>query len=171
MPETADLILGKGVESDWRDMYHNLWQYPESARYMLWESTRSEAAARERMQRTIAFETDHPCCWLVYEKCSGQAIGFAGMQEVSPGVWEEMGIAIGPAFTGRGYGKQILNALTDYARDRMGAREFIACCRTENLPSHGMQMACGFVPHHTEERVDPRNNTTYTMEINIKTLR
>lgn len=49
----------------------------------------------------------------MYEKSSGQAIGFAGMEEMEPGVYEDMGIALGPDFVGRGYGKQIVNAMVD----------------------------------------------------------
>ena len=54
--ETKDLILGKARLSDWKAMYENVWSHPESARYMLWSVTTSEADARSRMERTIAFQ-------------------------------------------------------------------------------------------------------------------
>lgn len=168
--ETKDLIIKKGEQKDWRDMYYNLWRYRESAKYMLWDVTTSEEEAYARMERTVAFEATHDYTWLVYEKQSGQAIGFAGLEEIEPQVYEEMGIAIGPAFTNKGYGKQILNALVDFARDELGAREFVASCRTANIVSHKLQMSCGFQFSHFEEKVDPRNGEAYTLEYNYKEL-
>ena len=55
MYETNRLILRKAVFSDWVQMYHNVWCHWETAWYMLWAVTESEAEAKERMERTIAF--------------------------------------------------------------------------------------------------------------------
>jgi len=128
--ETKDLIIKKGEFKDWHDMYYKLWCHTESAKYMLWNVTTSEEAAKARMERTIAYEAAHPYEWLVYEKCSGQAIGFAGLEKLEEQVCGETGIAIGPAFVGKGYGKQILNALIGFAREELGAKKFRYCCRT-----------------------------------------
>ena len=170
MIETKDLILKKGKQEDWRDMYYNLWRHSESARYMMWNVTTSEEEAKDRMARTVVFESTHEYTWLVYEKKSSQAIGFAGMEEIEPGIYEEAGIAIGPAFVGKGYGKQILNALVDFAREKLGAKRFQACCRVENMASHNLQMSCGFRYSHSEEKVDPRNGERYVLEHNFKEL-
>ena len=137
---------------------------------MLWYVSPSEEHARGRMERKIAYQATFECDWLVYEKKSGQAIGFAGMEEIEPGVWEDTGIAIGPEFTGRGYGKQILNALVDYAGEKKHAKKFVASCRTENIASHNLQMSCGFQLTRTEERVDPRTGEAYTLEFTEKRL-
>ncbi|MBQ3542223.1 MAG: GNAT family N-acetyltransferase [Oscillospiraceae bacterium] len=164
MPETKDLILRKAVLEDWKAMYRNIWSQPESAKYMVWDVTESEEAAVSRMERTIAFQAAHDYHWTVEEKASGQAIGWAGMAEQSPGVWGETGIALGPAFTGKGYGKQILNLLTDYARDRLGAKKFVACCRRENLISKKLQISCGFTYTHSEEVFHPRDKIPYILD-------
>ena len=102
MLETKDLIIKKGEQKDQKDMYYNLWRHSESAKYMLWSVTTSEEDAQDRMARTVRFEETHPYCCLVYEKVSGQAIGFAGMEEVEEGVYEDMGVALGPEFVGKG---------------------------------------------------------------------
>lgn len=169
MPETKDLLLKHPDFSDWKQMYANIWSRPESARYMLWDVTTSESAAKARMERTIAFQKGKSV-WVVYEKSSGQAIGFAGTQEISPGVWEETGIAVGPDYCGKGYGKQLLNCLIAYARQNGNAREFHACCRSENAPSRGMILHCGFQFSHSENRIDPRTNLPFIMEFYIKQL-
>jgi len=170
MVETKDLLLRQAVFEDWESMYRNIWSRPESAKYMVWSVTTSREAAMARMERTIAFQSAHPYHWTVIEKTSGQAIGWAGLAVLSPGVCGETGIAIGPAFTGRGYGKQLLNALADYARDRLGANRFVACCRRENIASKRMQLSCGFRFTHCEEVADPRNNQPYTLEYYEKLL-
>ena len=170
MPETKDLILRKAVMDDWQDLYHNIWSQPESAKYMVWDVTTSEESAVLRMERTIAFQAAHDHHWTVVEKVSGQAIGWVGMEARSDGVWGETGIAVGPAFTGKGYGKQLLNFLTDYARDDLGANRFVACCRRENLASKRMQLRCGFAYTHSEEVLHPNNGMTYTLDYYVKEL-
>ena len=60
MRETKDLILKKAELSDWKDMYHNLWIHEESAKYMLWNPTKSEEDAKIRIQKTIAYQAKEP---------------------------------------------------------------------------------------------------------------
>ena len=162
MPETKDLILKKAVFEDWPDIYHNLWQHWESARYMLWSVTESEEEARDRMRRTLAWQASHDYMYFVYEKASGKAFGFAGMKEIAPGIWEEAGVGLGPDFVGRGYGGQILDKLTELAFS-LGGKEFQASCRAENERSHRLILSRGFVPTGQEQCVDERNGEEYTL--------
>lgn len=170
MLETKDLIIKRGEQKDWKDMYYNLWRHAESAKYMLWNVTTSEEDAQIRMEKTIAFEETHPYCWLVYEKASGQAIGFAGMIEIEDGVYEDTGIALGPDFVGKGYGKQILNAMVDFAQDELGAKKMVLSYRSQNIASERLQESCGFTYSHSEEKVDPRNGESYVLKYMIKEL-
>lgn len=170
MPETKDLILRRAVLEDWQAMYRNIWSQPESAKYMVWNVTESEEAAIFRMERTIAYQAAHDYHWTVVEKASMETIGWAGMEQLAPGVWGETGIALGPAFTGKGYGKQILNLLTDYARDHLGATRFVASCRRENLISKKLQLSCGFAYTHSEEVLHPRDQIPYFLDYYEKTL-
>ena len=170
MSETKDLILRKAVITDWTAMYRNIWSQPESAKYMVWDVTESEEAAISRMERTIAFQAAHDYHWTVVEKKSNQAIGWAGMEEQTPGVWGETGVALGPAFTGKGYGTQILAFLTDYARSNLGAKKFVACCRRENEISQKLLLRCGFAYSHSEEVLHPRDGILYILEHYCKQL-
>ena len=79
--ETKDLLLGKAKPEDWESMYRNVWSRPAVARFMQWRITTSAADAQARMERTIAWQKNHDT-YLVYEKSSGQAIGFAGVEEI-----------------------------------------------------------------------------------------
>ena len=137
MIETKDLRLRKAVFEDWRDMYERVWRHAETAKYMLWNVTVSEGDAKNRMERTIAYQQKNPYGFLVCEKDSDRPIGFAGMIEIEPDVWEDTGIALGPEFTGKGYGKQVLTGLADAAFHQWGAKKLICSCRSGNEASLG----------------------------------
>ena len=163
MPETENLILGKAKYDDWQAMYRNVWSRPECARYMLWDLTESEDAARARILRTIDYQK-HREGFLVYEKASGEPIGFAGVREVAQGVWEETGICLGPEFQRKGYGKQILLCLMRYCRDRLQGRWFLYSTRAENLASKALARSLGFGLVSSEVRTDPRTEQPYILE-------
>lgn len=169
MYETNRLQLKHPVFSDWEGMYRNLWCHPESAKYMLWNVTTSDEDAQERMRRSIAFQEGKPA-WFVYEKSSGEPIGFTGFREIAPGVFEDTGIAVGPEFVGKGYGKEILNLLMQIAKAEYGALRFVASCRSGNHASRGMILACGFRFTHQENRIDHRDGAPYVLEFYEKAL-
>ena len=161
MPETKDLILRKAVIDDWKNMFINIWSQPESAKYMVWSVTETEADAMARMERTIAYQAAHDYHWTVVEKASGQAIGWAGLEVRSEGVCGETGVALGPAFTGKGYGKQILHLLTDYARDQLGAKRFVLPQRKSGLKKAAAELRFYL---HTQRRshASQRSNPLHT---------
>ena len=163
MPETKDLILRKAAMGDWQDMLHNIWSHPESAKYMVWNLTTTKEAAVARMERTIAYQATHDYHWTVVEKASGQAIGWAGMEEKEPGLWSETGVALGPDFTGKGYGTQILNAMTNLSREK-GGKRFLGCARRENLASQKLQLRCGFTHTRSEEAIHHRDGVPCVYE-------
>lgn len=164
MIETKDLILRKAVFEDWRSMYEKVWSREETAKYMLWNVTRSEEDARGRMERTIAFQKVTPFGLNVIEKTTGEAIGFAGMKEIEPNVFEDIGVALGPEYVGRGYGKQILSAFVEELFTRQGAEKIICTCRSRNEASRRLQLSCGFTFSHSEDKEDPRTGERYVME-------
>ena len=164
MIETKDLILRKAMFEDWRDMYERVWSREETARYMLWEVTRCEEDAKSRMERTVQFQQVNPTAFLVCERKNGRAIGFAGIKEIREGVYEDCGVAVGPEYVGKGYGKQVLNALVELVFGELGADRFICSCRAENEASRRLQLSCGFWFSHTEDRTDPRDGMPYVVE-------
>ena len=92
------------------------------------------------------------------------------MREAEPGIYEDMGIAIGPDFVGKGYGKQILNALCAEAK-KQGAKEFRCSYREKNLASKGLQDACGFeFAYKSEEKTDLRTGEVYAVVNTKRTL-
>lgn len=160
MLETRNLTLDKAKQEDWAAMYRNVWSHWESAKYMMWSVTQCQEDAPERMRRTIEFQKSHNT-YLVYLKVTGEAVGFAGVEQTSPTVWEEAGICLGPDYVGQGYGKQILQCLVDYAKS-LGAEEFVCYAREQNAASRALIASLGFVQVGAEEKVDERDGSAYT---------
>lgn len=166
--ETEALLLKKAEFEDWEAMYRNVWSRPEAARFMAWRLTTNEEDARERIKRSIEWQKNHDA-WLICEKKSSQAIGFAGVDEVKPHVFEDTGIALGPAYVGKGYGKQVLGLLLQYCAS-LGGREFYYSTRAKNEASKALARSCGFTYQHTEEKTDPRNGEIYGLEVYRKKI-
>lgn len=143
--ETEDLVLGKAWFEDWESLYHTVWSQPETARY--------------------THDT-----YLVYEKKSGRAIGFAGVEALSPYIFKDAGIALGPAYTGQGYGRQILKRLMAYCKDDLGGKEFYYATRAGNTASKALAISCGFTCRYSVDRTDPRDGAPYVLEVYSRLL-
>ncbi len=168
MLETTDLILDKAKYSDWEGMYRNVWSRPESARHMLWNLTTSEEDARIRIQKTIEYQKNHEG-FIVYEKKSGTPIGFAGIVQIAPHVYEDTGICLGPDYVGKGLGKQVVRALLQYCRESLDATEFIYSSREENEASIGLARSLGFTCIDSKPKTDARNGYQYNvLEFSLK---
>lgn len=162
MIETESLILDKAKFSDWAEMYHNVLSQPESARYMEWSITTSEEAAKTRIEKTIAFQKEHDT-YLVYEKASGKAIGFAGVEQIEPHLYQEAGICLGPNYVGKGFGKQILQGLIQYCKEQFDAKEFIYTTREENTASNRLAKSFGFSLISSEPKIDSKDGHQYNL--------
>lgn len=162
MIETKNLILDKAKFSDWKEMYYNVWSQPESARYMEWSITTNEEAAKIRIAKTIAFQKEHDT-YLVYEKSSGKAIGFAGVEKLEPYIYQEAGICLGPNYVGKGFGKQILQRLIQYCKEQFGAKEFVYSTRDENTASNRLAKSYGFSMISSTAKIDGKDGHHYNL--------
>ncbi len=157
---TKDLILDKAKLSDAEDIYENFWKEEDTAKYMLWKPCTSLDEAKERLTKAIEFQKTN-MSYFVYEKSSMKAIGVAGMKEIEPGVYEDAGIGFGPKFVGKGYGKQILNALIDYIFNDLKAKKIICSCDSRNIASAKLQQSCGLKYSHSEKAIRKRDSEEY----------
>ena len=162
MIETESLILDKAKFSDWKEMYRNVWSQPESARYMAWSITTSEEAAKIRIVKTIAFQKEHDT-YVVYEKSSGKAIGFAGVEKLEPCIYQEAGICLGPNYVGKGFGRQILQGLIQYCKEQFGAKEFIYSTRDEHTASNRLAKSFGFLLISSAAKIDSKDGHSYNL--------
>jgi len=166
--ETKDIMLAKAKFKDWESIYHNVWSRPETARYMQWQITESEEAAQERMQKTIAYQKIHDT-YLVYEKKSGEAIGFAGVEEIAPHIFQDASIALGPMYVGKGYGEQILQLLLEYCVS-LGGKEFFYSTQAANVASKALAISCGFSYRYSRQKTDLRTGKSYELEVYSRKL-
>ena len=169
MIETKDLILEKGRLSDWEDMYRGVWSRPECSRYMFWDLTTDEEAAKDRMVRTVRFQSMHDA-WTVFEKESGKAIGFTGVTADGAGTAEEQGVCLAPEYWRKGYGTQVLRALMSYAKDKLGAKRFVCRARVGNIASRSLIEKEGFRFLGEEEIADHRDGTPAALAVYEKEL-
>lgn len=161
--ETKDLAIRKGVFADWSHLLQNVLSHKESAKYMLWSPIYDEENAKINTQKMLEFQRTHDA-WLVYEKKSDQAIGWAGVTEVEEGVWEDSGIVIGRSFTGKGYGKQLMQCLIRYVFEEKEADKMLYSCRSGNNVSRLLCQSLGFAYVASEVKTDPRNGEPYILE-------
>lgn len=166
--ETDDLLLKQAEFEDWQAMYRNVWSRPEAAKYMAWHVIKDEEDAKVRIRKTIKYQENHDT-WLVYEKKSGQAIGFAGVEEIKPHIYQDASIALGPEYVGKGYGKQILQLLLEYCRS-LGAKEFYYSTRANNAASKALALSCGFTYQYAERKTDLRDGEPYELEVYYKEI-
>lgn len=162
MIETDRLLLDKAKFSDWKAMYDNVWSQPICAKYMNWSITTSAEDAQIRIKKTIEFQQNHDT-YLVYEKASGIAIGFAGVEEAAPYTYREMGICLGANYMGKGLGKEIVQGLIWYCKKEFGAKEFIYFTREENEVSNKLARSLGFVMIASEPKMDSRDGHVYQL--------
>ncbi len=142
--EVTDLILRPGCEADGEALHRNLWSQPDVFRYMFNKPSPDLEAGLKRTAAYVQMHKEVSTEFFVCEKTTGEAIGIAGIKELSPGKWTITDIAIGSAFQGKGYGKQIVMALLKLAFEKHGATEVCYDCFAENTASKALALACGF---------------------------
>ena len=105
-----------------------------------------------------------PTEFFVIEKTSMQAIGIAGIKQLAPKIFTVTDIAIGPSFSGKGYGKQILLALTKLAFVEQDADELHYSCFSQNDISKKLALSCGFKYDHSQETELPKNGEIIALD-------
>lgn len=150
--ETEHLILRKARLDDLDSIWHNVWEDASIAEKMLWKTTTTLEDATDRIKRTINYQSQIPA-YFVCLKESDEPIGFAGIKEEKPGVFEDCGICIASKYQGRGYGKEVVNALIYLAFDLLHGKEFIYGCFHENEKSKGLAKSLGFKYTHSVDEV------------------
>ena len=129
---------------------------------MAWSITTSEEAAKIRIVKTIAFQKEHDT-YVVYEKSSGKAIGFAGVEKLEPCIYQEAGICLGPNYVGKGFGRRILQGLIQYCKEQFGAKEFIYSTRDENTASNRLAKSFGFLLISSAAKIDSKDGHSYNL--------
>ena len=158
--ETARLRLRKAEERDLEKIWKNVWQDERLAETMLWTPTPTLAEAEARLARTVAYQAQYDG-FFVCLKETDEPIGFGGVRESEPGVFEETGICIARAWQGQGYGRELLQALVDLVFRRLGGKRFVYACFHDNAASAALCRSCGFVYSHQKPGRRERDGYEY----------
>ena len=141
--ETKNLVLRKARLSDLDAIYENIWSDKSVAETMMWKPTESYEEAVERLKRTMIYHSQYPA-YFVCLKETDEPIGFAGMREEEPGVYEETGICVAVKYQNRGFGKEILGALLELAFIHYEGDRFIYAFMQHNTRSKTVCLRHGF---------------------------
>ena len=118
------MLLRKAVPTDLEDIYHNVWSDEELLSFTLWRRSDCLEEARERLERNFAYQKKNPYIYFIEEKSSHEVIGFGGVLDMGEGVISEGGLCIARKWQSKGYGKELLALLLDFAFLELGAKEF-----------------------------------------------
>jgi len=161
--ETEHLILRKAKPEDTEYILKNVWSDESIPKYMLWKPACTKEEAEDRMKRTMNYQKS-AMAYFVCLKETDEPIGFCGIKEVSPGVYEDSGICIASKYQRHGYGKEIVNVLLYIAFNLFGGKEFIYSCWKENIPSASLAKSLGFKYTHSLDEVREWDGMKYTVD-------
>lgn len=142
---TERLQLQSITAEDW-PLFLRLYQDPEVIRYI--SDPRSEAEIRARFEERLPAWDKHGEQWLclvMREKHSGEAVGITGFRpHWAPYRQAEVGYGSLPSGQGKGYGKESLRAVLDFAVNACGFHKLTATVTAGNVASRGLLESCGF---------------------------
>ena len=153
--ETARLRLRRSLPGD-AEIISAYRTDPEVHRYQGWDRTDVDGV-RAEIELMHAREPGAPGGWVqlsVEELDGATLVGDVGLSpsDHEPGVIK-IGYTISPAHQGRGYATEAVNALIDYAFDRLDAQTVRAYASAENIPSIRLAERVGM---HLIEHIEHR---------------
>ena len=150
--ETEHLVLRKAKESDLEAIWKNIWSQENIANMMLWEVTPTLEEAKDRLQRTMNYQSEHDAFFICLKE-TDEPIGFAGIRELVPHEYEDGGLCIAEAYQGKGYAKEVVGALKKLIFEDLGGNVFYYGCFQENDKSRNVCLSQGFQFYDTKEKV------------------
>ncbi|NEY26723.1 N-acetyltransferase [Hafnia alvei] len=145
MLETQRLIMRQITESDWAffsDLYRD-----EQAMALIADTQTEQQILAAFESRLPAWRKELPqwLCLVMIDRDSGQRVGLTGfVSEWMPHRIAEVGFIISPRFQRKGYGKESLTALIDFAFSQCGYHKLKAVVTSGNEASRGLLMRSGF---------------------------
>lgn len=141
--EGNNVVLRKARLDDLELMYDRVWSDSRCCKYMLWEVNKSLEEAKDRLERTINYHKDH-YAYFVTLKDTDEVIGFAGLKEIEPNVYEDSGVCIACDYQGKRLGKESVSLLLALVFNELNANKVILSCFTVNEASRRMILSLGF---------------------------
>ncbi len=161
--ETPRLILRKAKREDLGDIYNNIWTDASLANNMLWRVATDLESSRKRLDYNI-FLQRHNFSYFIVLKETNHVIGWAGVNELEPHIFEDYGICLAAKYHGQGLGKEVLGVLEELVFESLGGDKFIYTCFKTNKQSSGLCMSKGFSYLSSEARVREHDGMQYILD-------
>ena len=148
--ETERLRLRKLTMRDAQDIY-TYSQDPQVARYVLWDTMRSLAEAKNYIRYMLRkYRLGEPASWGIEWKATGQVIGTIGWMWIQrDNASAEAGYSLNRHFWNQGIMTEALGALIDYGFRGMNLNRIEAQHETLNPASGAVMRKCGMVKEGT----------------------
>ncbi|MDO9577237.1 MAG: GNAT family N-acetyltransferase [Candidatus Cloacimonadales bacterium] len=140
--QTKRLFVRKAETSD-LEMYLSLWNNGKVMRNVGFPKGLGISAEKIRKKIAGFDETEFDQTLVVVEKESGERIGECKLGLPSDHLIASTDIKLLPESWGKGYGKELKNALCQYLFCHTGTKVIEASPNIENIASQKMQIACG----------------------------
>ena len=167
---TEHLILRKAKEEDLESIWKNVWSDERLNEMMFWEVSKTKEEAFDRLQRTIEYQKENDN-FFVCLKDTDEVIGFAGVRKIYDNAYEDSGICVAKDYQGKGYGKEIVKALLDYAFYQLDGAIFYYSCFIENDASRNLCKHFGFSFSYSQEQIRSRDQKKVKLEFYTLTKR
>ena len=151
--KTKRLMLRDLLEEDWQAM-HKLRSDPVVTKFIDYIKSETEAETRQWLCNTRGHNARKPRLsynLTIVRQEDEQVIGWIGMGQPSHSTHGDLdfGYALLPAYWGRGYMAEALQALLDYAFEQLGATQSFGECDAANVASARVMEKVGL---HLEPR-------------------
>ena len=160
---TERLIIRKAKDSDLEAILKNIWSDERISKMMLWKNTYDLDEAKDRLKRTIAFQSDKDAFFICL-KDNDEAIGMIGIKKIDDGIYEDGGLCIAYNYQHQGYGKEALNALLKIVFKEYDGKRFIYTCFKENENSKRLAKSLGFKYFKSHEAIREYDGYKYICE-------
>lgn len=157
-----DILLRKAKFDDYVDLYNNYWSNKITTQYMLWQVSENLNEAKQRIQRTIDFQSKTPISFVICQKSNNMPIGLVGFKEIEKDVYEDVGLGIGTNYVKKGYGTQVLQAILKFLFENKNAKKVKTGAFKQNVASIKMQKRCGLKKVGKSVHTRQYDNLKYT---------
>lgn len=168
MIETPRLFL-KEYDEKYIEKYHsNFLGELETSKYTLWRPTNSGEEAKKKLEYWLS-AFNNGILWLIHDKFSDEPIGFIAINEISPCVYGNIGIAIGTRFIQKGYASESLAVLIDYIKHHNGKKIYYSHFE-ENIASQKLAEKFNFNYYKKDIRIRSYDNKQFVEKFYVLEL-
>ncbi len=166
--QSERLFYSKGRVDDADKMFDNFYSEEKTAKFLLWKPFTDRGACARYVAGSIEYAKTHDY-FFIYEKASGEPIGYLSAEEHENGVWKNVAICFGTRFVSKGYGTEAMTFLLDYIKSKDG-KEVEYTLFEGNTASQKLAEKLGFSyvetrPRYVKKADTTKNERVYRLEL------